>query len=176
MINKIKCAYPKLFQVRFCLGPNWSDLKTSPAFIGSSKSKIFKNKPGSVWFRSSQVLPHWSSCWQSKKTQALWWRGLPPPVRGRVWKLALQNQVNTTGYEGGYDQGCGSGFRVFIFGSLAHTVFWVSDPTYCRSLFINIVDPDPYSEYGSGSTQLKKTDWQKFTVLLRTSLHAIIFV
>ncbi len=43
--------------------------------------------------RSSQILPAWSSCWQSKKTQSLWWRGLPPPVRGRVWKLALHNQV-----------------------------------------------------------------------------------
>merc|ERR1719431_2189768 len=30
------------------------------------------------------------------KTQALWWKGLPPPVRGRVWKLALPNALNLT--------------------------------------------------------------------------------
>ena len=41
------------------------------------------------------VLPHWSpSLAASKKVQALWWRGLPPPVRGRVWRLGLANTLN----------------------------------------------------------------------------------
>ena len=42
------------------------------------------------------VLPCWSSQANTKKTRALWWRGLPPPVRGRVWRLALPNTLNLT--------------------------------------------------------------------------------
>jgi len=45
---------------------------------------------------SSNILPNWSSMSSNKKTQALWWKGLPPPVRGRVWKLALPNTLNLT--------------------------------------------------------------------------------
>ncbi|XP_023337041.1 TBC1 domain family member 12 [Eurytemora carolleeae] len=45
---------------------------------------------------TTQILPNWSTSWQSKRTQNLWWKGLPPPVRGRVWKLALDNQLNLT--------------------------------------------------------------------------------
>ena len=42
------------------------------------------------------ILPCWSSQADTKKTRALWWRGLPPPVRGRVWRLALPNTLNLT--------------------------------------------------------------------------------
>ena len=42
------------------------------------------------------VIPAWSSQAHTKKTRALWWRGLPPPVRGRVWRLALPNTLNLT--------------------------------------------------------------------------------
>jgi len=45
---------------------------------------------------SSTILPNWSTMSTNKKTQALWWKGLPPPVRGRVWKLALPNTLNLT--------------------------------------------------------------------------------
>jgi len=45
---------------------------------------------------STSILPNWANMSTSKKTQALWWRGLPPPVRGRVWKLALPNTLNLT--------------------------------------------------------------------------------
>lgn len=45
---------------------------------------------------SSSILPNWSSVSNNKKTRSTWWRGLPPPVRGRVWKLALQNHLNIT--------------------------------------------------------------------------------
>jgi len=45
---------------------------------------------------SSSILPNWASVSGSKKTRAIWWRGLPPPVRGRVWKLALPNHLNIT--------------------------------------------------------------------------------
>ena len=31
---------------------------------------------------------------EAKKTRDLWWRGLPPSVRGKVWRQALDNQVS----------------------------------------------------------------------------------
>lgn len=48
----------------------------------------------SYW--SNIVLPAWAMHRATKKTQALWWKGLPPPVRGRVWSLALNNSLNLT--------------------------------------------------------------------------------
>merc|ERR1719150_1586640 len=45
---------------------------------------------------TNTVLPDWQRERQSRKTQGLWWRGLPPPVRGKVWRLALNNSLNLT--------------------------------------------------------------------------------
>ncbi|XP_012255618.2 TBC1 domain family member 14-like [Athalia rosae] len=45
---------------------------------------------------SSQVLPKFDALRDSKKVRELWWRGLPPSIRGRVWKLAIDNQLNIT--------------------------------------------------------------------------------
>ena len=42
------------------------------------------------------IIPNWASSSTTKKTQSLWWRGLPPPVRGRVWRLGLVNTLNLT--------------------------------------------------------------------------------
>ena len=32
----------------------------------------------------------------SKKARELWWQGLPPSVRGKVWKLAIGNDLHIT--------------------------------------------------------------------------------
>jgi len=49
----------------------------------------------SYW--ATQVLPHWGEgTAQTRKSQSHWWRGLPPPVRGRVWFKALDNTLNLT--------------------------------------------------------------------------------
>ena len=32
----------------------------------------------------------------TKRTQDLWWLGLPTNVRGKVWKLAIGNDLNVT--------------------------------------------------------------------------------
>ena len=32
----------------------------------------------------------------SKKARDLWWHGLPPSVRGKVWQLAFGNDLNIT--------------------------------------------------------------------------------
>lgn len=42
------------------------------------------------------VLPKFESVKNTKKVRELWWRGLPPSVRGRVWKLAILNNLNVT--------------------------------------------------------------------------------
>ncbi|XP_056285056.1 TBC1 domain family member 12-like isoform X2 [Pseudoliparis swirei] len=47
-----------------------------------------------VW--SLHILPHWALMRSSPRAQDLWWGGLPPRVRGRVWSLALGNELNIT--------------------------------------------------------------------------------
>ena len=37
----------------------------------------------------------------SKRTQDLWWKGIPPSIRGKVWKLAIGNDLNVTSGERG---------------------------------------------------------------------------
>ena len=34
----------------------------------------------------------------------------------------------------------------------------INTVNFCQSVFFNCVDPDPYSEYGSGSTMLMNKD------------------
>ncbi|KAK3587488.1 hypothetical protein CHS0354_003630 [Potamilus streckersoni] len=43
-----------------------------------------------------EILPNWDSMKHSKKTKELWWHGLPPKVRGKVWQLAIGNDLNIT--------------------------------------------------------------------------------
>ncbi|XP_066154904.1 TBC1 domain family member 12-like [Euwallacea fornicatus] len=45
---------------------------------------------------SQSVIPNWSQMEKSKKTQELWWQGLPSSVRGKVWHLAIGNELNIT--------------------------------------------------------------------------------
>ena len=47
-----------------------------------------------IW--NTQVLPQFEALKNSKKVRDLWWRGLPPSVRGKVWKLAIYNSLNIT--------------------------------------------------------------------------------
>ncbi|XP_037576476.2 TBC1 domain family member 12-like [Dermacentor silvarum] len=44
----------------------------------------------------SEVLPCWEVARSQRRTRDLWWQGLPPSVRGRVWKLAIGNELNIT--------------------------------------------------------------------------------
>ncbi|XP_068455330.1 TBC1 domain family member 12-like isoform X2 [Clinocottus analis] len=47
-----------------------------------------------VW--TLHILPHWDLMRSSRRAQDLWWGGLPPSVRGRVWSLAVGNELNIT--------------------------------------------------------------------------------
>ena len=43
--------------------------------------------------KSSDIAFHWFS-YNSRKVRELWWYGLPPGVRGEVWKRAIGNDLN----------------------------------------------------------------------------------
>ncbi|XP_008571337.1 PREDICTED: TBC1 domain family member 14 isoform X2 [Galeopterus variegatus] len=45
---------------------------------------------------NNEILPNWETMWCSKKVRDLWWQGIPPSVRGKVWSLAIGNELNIT--------------------------------------------------------------------------------
>nr|CAB3266826.1 TBC1 domain family member 14 [Phallusia mammillata] len=47
-----------------------------------------------VW--CTEILPNWTAMHQTHRTRQLWWQGLPPNVRGKVWQLAIGNELNIT--------------------------------------------------------------------------------
>lgn len=47
-----------------------------------------------VW--NNDILPHWDTMKGTRRVRELWWQGLPPSVRGRVWSLAIGNELNIT--------------------------------------------------------------------------------
>jgi len=47
-----------------------------------------------VW--TTEILPKWHQVRSQKKTLDLWWMGVPPCIRGKLWKLAINNDLNIT--------------------------------------------------------------------------------
>ncbi|XP_052248979.1 TBC1 domain family member 14-like [Dreissena polymorpha] len=47
-----------------------------------------------IW--TKDILPNWDAMKHSKKARDLWWHGIPTNLRGKVWKLALGNDLNIT--------------------------------------------------------------------------------
>ncbi|XP_030058904.1 TBC1 domain family member 12 [Microcaecilia unicolor] len=47
-----------------------------------------------IW--NAEILPNWESTRNTRKVRELWWQGLPPSVRGKVWSLAIGNELNIT--------------------------------------------------------------------------------
>ncbi|KAK9887169.1 hypothetical protein WA026_020622 [Henosepilachna vigintioctopunctata] len=45
---------------------------------------------------TQHVLLNWETMKCNKKTRELWWQGLPSNVRGKVWCLAIGNELNLT--------------------------------------------------------------------------------
>ncbi|XP_076466923.1 TBC1 domain family member 12-like [Babylonia areolata] len=45
---------------------------------------------------NKDVLPNWETMKQTKKVRELWWMGLPTNVRGKVWQMAVGNDLNIT--------------------------------------------------------------------------------
>ncbi|XP_016343430.1 TBC1 domain family member 12-like isoform X1 [Sinocyclocheilus anshuiensis] len=47
-----------------------------------------------IW--NMEVLPNWESMRNTRRVRDLWWQGVPPSVRGKVWSLAIGNELNIT--------------------------------------------------------------------------------
>ncbi|XP_052001998.1 TBC1 domain family member 12 [Xyrauchen texanus] len=47
-----------------------------------------------IW--NTEVLPNWESMHNTRRVRELWWQGVPPSVRGKVWSLAVGNELNIT--------------------------------------------------------------------------------
>ncbi|XP_077333951.1 TBC1 domain family member 14 isoform X2 [Lithobates pipiens] len=45
---------------------------------------------------NTEILPNWETMCSSRKVREMWWQGIPPSVRGRVWSLAIGNELNIT--------------------------------------------------------------------------------
>ncbi|NWX96405.1 TBC14 protein, partial [Nothoprocta ornata] len=45
---------------------------------------------------NNEILPNWETMCCSRRVRELWWQGIPPSVRGRVWSLAIGNELNIT--------------------------------------------------------------------------------
>ncbi|KAL1235360.1 TBC1 domain family member 12 [Trichinella spiralis] len=45
---------------------------------------------------SREILPRWNELKSCKRVKDLWGKGLPPCIRGKVWKLAIANELNVT--------------------------------------------------------------------------------
>ncbi|XP_015118102.1 TBC1 domain family member 14 [Diachasma alloeum] len=42
---------------------------------------------------TNEILPNFKELKSSKDVKDLWWRGLPPSIRGRVWRLGISNRL-----------------------------------------------------------------------------------
>ncbi|XP_074152024.1 TBC1 domain family member 12 isoform X1 [Sminthopsis crassicaudata] len=47
-----------------------------------------------IWV--NEILPNWEGMRSTRRVRELWWQGLPPSVRGKVWSLAVGNELNIT--------------------------------------------------------------------------------
>lgn len=47
-----------------------------------------------VWVED--IIPHWEQKKETKKAQEMWAYGLPPSIRGQIWKLAIGNELFIT--------------------------------------------------------------------------------
>ncbi|KAM6362075.1 TBC1 domain family member 14 isoform 3-T3 [Alca torda] len=45
---------------------------------------------------NNEILPNWETMCCSRRVRELWWQGIPPSVRGKVWSLAIGNELNIT--------------------------------------------------------------------------------
>ncbi|KAJ8911434.1 hypothetical protein NQ315_005967, partial [Exocentrus adspersus] len=58
--------------------------------------RLEEQQATSTKYFMQQVLPNWETMRTNKRTQELWWQGLPSSVRGKVWRLAIGNELNVT--------------------------------------------------------------------------------
>lgn len=59
-----------------------------------TKKEDFMANSLRIW--NVEIIPHWEEQGSNKRTQQLWWHGLPPSTRGKIWKLAIGNELSLT--------------------------------------------------------------------------------
>ncbi|XP_072476266.1 TBC1 domain family member 14 isoform X2 [Notamacropus eugenii] len=60
------------------------------------RCRLEENIGNAVLVWNNEILPNWETMWCSRKVRELWWQGIPPSVRGKVWSLAIGNELNIT--------------------------------------------------------------------------------
>ena len=60
------------------------------------RCKLEESIGNAVLTWNNEILPNWETMWCSRKVRDLWWQGIPPSVRGKVWSLAIGNELNIT--------------------------------------------------------------------------------
>ncbi|XP_038607890.1 TBC1 domain family member 12-like [Tachyglossus aculeatus] len=58
--------------------------------------KLEENIASAVVIWLNEILPNWEGMRSTRRVRELWWQGLPPSVRGKVWSLAVGNELNIT--------------------------------------------------------------------------------
>ncbi|XP_069488101.1 TBC1 domain family member 14 isoform X2 [Ambystoma mexicanum] len=60
------------------------------------RCKVEENIGNAALMWNNDILPNWDSTCCSRRVRELWWQGIPPSVRGKVWSLAIGNELNIT--------------------------------------------------------------------------------
>ncbi|EDV22752.1 uncharacterized protein TRIADDRAFT_28350 [Trichoplax adhaerens] len=47
---------------------------------------------GKKWIE--EIIPNWQNMRHSSTVQQIWWQGIPPNIRGKIWKLALDFRLD----------------------------------------------------------------------------------
>ncbi|XP_071947662.1 TBC1 domain family member 12-like [Antedon mediterranea] len=60
------------------------------------QTKLDQKVQNSLTTWNKDILPNFDAVRSQKKTRELWWNGIPPSVRGKVWIMAIGNELNIT--------------------------------------------------------------------------------
>uniref|UniRef100_UPI00358DFFC1 TBC1 domain family member 14-like isoform X2 n=1 Tax=Myxine glutinosa TaxID=7769 RepID=UPI00358DFFC1 len=60
------------------------------------RCKIEDGISNSVMTWNTEILPNWETLKQMRWVRDLWWQGIPPSMRHKVWSLAIGNELNIT--------------------------------------------------------------------------------
>lgn len=77
------------------LGHASSFLRTRHATAAVKKAEDAVIEATKAW--TKDILPNWSpKTRSSRKVRDIWWQGVPPSLREKVWQLAIGNELNLT--------------------------------------------------------------------------------
>ncbi|KAH7305964.1 hypothetical protein B0I35DRAFT_454190 [Stachybotrys elegans] len=60
-----------------------------------AKAEYKDNTAGNLMYMwEREVMPRWDQAIREKKTRELWWKGIPPRLRGGIWQRAVGNDLS----------------------------------------------------------------------------------